>query len=183
MFSSQRLHGWSSPSPLLVLRFGWVVAGPEINFKPSSHIVFGGIWLYSTVLQYPRATIWKHSDQILNTVKYPQCRSQILGIANITRFYSQYREYPRQPLDTFGNPEYSNYLLFKRFLRRTRSSNKRWRPQSICLRASIVFIRTNTVKIQIYWQLLLAIQILGIWWYLDCQHQVPPNTIWTSLYY
>ena len=50
-------------------------------FKPSSHIVFGSIGQYSTVLQYPRATIWKHSDQILNTVKYPQYR-QILGTAN-----------------------------------------------------------------------------------------------------
>ena len=78
------------------------------------------------------------------------------------------------PLDTFGNPEYSNYLLFKRFLRRTRSSNKRWRPQTICSRASIVFIRTNPVKIQIYQQLLLT--TLDIWRYLNCQHQIP-NTV------
>ena len=62
-------------------------------------------------------------------------------------------------LDTFGNPEYSNYFLFKRFLWRTRSSNKRWRPQTICSRASIGFIRTNPTKIQIYLQLLLATQI------------------------
>ena len=37
-----------------------------IVLKPSSHIVFDG----STVLQYPCTTIWKHSDQILNTGKY-----------------------------------------------------------------------------------------------------------------
>ena len=111
---------------------------------------------------------------------YPQY-CQILGIASRTHFYSQYRQIPSAtvgnhmgthqiPLDTFGNSEYSNYLLFKHFLRRTRSSNKRWRPQTICSRASIVFIRTNPAKIQIYRQLLLASQILsstqvfdGIW--------------------
>ena len=136
--------------------------------------------------------MWKHSDQILNTGKYPQYR-QILGIANRTRFYSQYREIPSAtvgnhmgthqiPLDTFGNPEYSNYLLFKRFLWRTRSSNKRWRPQTICSRTSIVFIRTNPAKIQIYRQLLLATQIPR---YLTVFRlptsnteycQIPPNT-------
>ena len=88
------------------------------------------------------------------------------------------------PLHTFGNPEYSNYLLFKRFLRRARSSNKRWRPQTIYSRASILFIRTNAAKIQIYRQLLLATQIPR---YLtvfglptsNIEHcQIPPNTIW-----
>ena len=153
--------------------------GLQYLIKAGSHIIFGCIWWYSTVLQYPRTTIWKHSVQILNTVKYPQYR-QIQGIANRTRSYSQYHEIPSAtvgnhmgthqiPLDTFGNPEYSNYLLFKRFLRWTQSSNKRWRPQTICSRASTVFIRTNLAKIQIYRQLLLATQIpntqvfYGIW--------------------
>ena len=59
---------------------------------------------------------------------------QILGIANRTHFIHNTVKYPRRPLvitvgnhmgrhqiplDTFGHPEYSNYLLFKRFLRRT----------------------------------------------------------------
>ena len=89
---------------------------------------------------------------IHNTVKYPRRPSATVGNHMGTH---------QIPLDTFGNPEYSNYLLFKRFLRRTRSSNKRWRPQTICSRASILFIRTNPVKIQIYRQLLLATQILS----------------------
>ena len=86
------------------------------------------------------------------------------------------------PLDTFGNPEHSNYLLFKRFLRRTRSSDKRRRPQTICSRASILFIRTNPVKIQIYRQLLLATQIPsntqvfdGIW-IANVKYRILSNT-------
>ena len=101
------------------------------------------------VLQYPCATIWKHSDQILNTVKYLQYR-QILGIANRTHFYSQYLEIPSAtvgshmgmhqiPLDTYGNPEYSNYLLFSVFSDGHEAARKDGdhRPQ------------TNTVKYRI----------------------------------
>ena len=51
------------------------------------------------------------------------------------------------------------YSNLKRFRRWTRSSNKRWRPHTICSRASILFIWTNPVKIQIYRQLLLATQV------------------------
>ena len=86
------------------------------------------------------------------------------------------------PLDTFGNPGYSNYLLSKCFLRQTRSSNKRWRPQTICSRASIVFIRTNPTKIQIYWHLVLVTQILsstqvfdGIW-IANIKYRILSNT-------
>ena len=130
-----------------------------------------------------------------NTVKYPRYR-QILGTANRTRFYGNTVKCNRRPsatvgnhmgthqvpLDTFGNPEYSDYLLFKRFLRRTRSSNKRWRPQTICSRASVLFIRTNTAKIQIYRQLLLATQIPsntqifdGIW-VANIKYRILSNT-------
>ena len=77
-----------------------IVFKGKLVLKPSSHIVLGSIWLYSVVLQYPRTTIWKHSDQILNTVKYPQYRQISLGIANRTRLYSQYREIPSV---TLGN--------------------------------------------------------------------------------
>ena len=154
----------------LTAKRGWVRQSGSIllSLKAGSHqylMVFDGIQRYCNTLVQP----FGNTHQILNTGKYLQYR-QILGIVNRTRFYSQYREIPSAtvgnhmgihqiPLDTFGNPEYSNYLLFKRFLRRTRSSNKRWRPQTICSRASIVFIRTNPVKIQIYRQLLLATQI------------------------
>ena len=133
-------------------------------------------------------------ETLESNFEYPQYR-QILGIVNRTRFYSQYREIPSAtvgnhmgmhqiPLDTFGNPEYSNYLLFKRFLWRTRSSNKRWRPQNICSRASIVFIQTNPAKIQIYRHLLLATQIpryLTVFGSPTSNSkccQIPPNTIW-----
>ena len=141
--------------------------------KPSSHIVFSGILWYSTVLQYPRATIWKHSDQILNTGKYPQYR-QILGIANRTRFYSQYRELATIwerirhrwiPLATLN----TQIIFFLNvFLRRTRSSNKRWRPQTI-------------YKIQIYRQLLLATgYLMGFGSPTSNTEycQISPNTIW-----
>ena len=70
------------------------------------------------------------------------------------------------------------------FFRRTRSSNKRWRPQTICSRASIVFIQTNPAKIQIYRQLLLAPQIpryltvFGLPTSNTEYCQIPPNTIW-----
>ena len=118
------------------------------------------------VLQYPHTTIWKHSDQILNTGIYWVLRIELVQSTV---------KYPRQLLTTIW--EHIRYhwiplatlntqiilILFKRFLRWTRSSNKRWRPQTICLRASIVFIWTNPAKIQIYWQLLLPTQI-------------PPNT-------
>ena len=82
------------------------------EYKASSHIVFGGIWRYSTVLQYPRASIWKHSDQILNTGKYPQYREITSAtLATVGNHMGTHQI----PLDTFGNPEYSNYLLFKRY--------------------------------------------------------------------
>ena len=65
------------------------------------------------VLQYPRATIWKHLDQILKTVKYWVLRIELVSIHNTVK-------YPRRPsatvgnhmgtyqipLDTFGNSEY-----------------------------------------------------------------------------
>ena len=163
-----------------------------IVLKPCSHIVFDG----STVLQYPRTTIWKHLDQILNTGKYTfnTIKYWVLQIGLVSIHNTV--KYPQRPsatvgnhigmhhipLDTFGNPEYSNYLLFKRFLRRTRSSNKRWRPQTICSRESIEFIGTNPAKIQIYRQLLLATQIPsntqifdGIW-VANIKYRILSNT-------
>ena len=95
---------------------------------------------------------------IHSTVKYPRRPS-----ATVDNHMGTHQI----PLDTFGNPEYSNYLLFKHFLRWTRSSNKRWRPQTICSRASIVFIWTNPAKIQIYRQLLLPTQIPSNTWVFE----------------
>ena len=128
----------------------------------------------------------------MNIVKYPQYR-QILGTVNRTHFDPQCCEIPSAtvgnhmgthqiPLDTFGNPEYSNYLLFKRFLRRTRSSNKRWRPQTICSRASILFIRTNPAKIQIYRQLPRYLTVFGLPTSNTEYCQIPPNTIWELVF-
>ena len=141
--------------------------------KPSSRIVFGGIQGYCNTIVQPYGNTWIKFWIPANTLKY----RQILGIANRTRFYSQYHEIPSAtvgnhmgmhqiPLDTFGNPEYSNYLLFKRFLRWTRS--KRWRPQTI-------------YKIQIYRQLLLATgYLMGFGSPTSNTEycQIPPNTIW-----
>ena len=61
--------------------------------------------------------------------------------------------------------------------------DKRWRPQTICLRASIVFIQTNPAKIPIYRQLLLATQIQYLMVFgLPTSNteycQIPPNTTW-----
>ena len=78
-----------------------------------------------------------------------------------------------------GNPEYSDCLILcKCFLQRTQSSNKRWRPKTICLRVSIVFIRTNPAKIRILWQLhvLLATQVFDVIWVANSEYQIPPNT-------
>ena len=55
------------------------------------------LYVIQRYLQYPHTTIWKDSDQILNTRKIIP---SILGIANRTRFYSQYRE---TPSGTLGN--------------------------------------------------------------------------------
>ena len=75
-------------------------------------------------------------------------------------------------LDTFGNPEHSNYLLFKRFLRRTRSSNKRWRPfvreHPFCLLEQIPPKYKYTGNY--CWQ--------PRYWYLGCQHQIPNTVIY-----
>ena len=134
---------------------------------------------------------WILVNTLKYTVKYWVLRIELVSIHNTMK-------YPRRPLatvdnhmgmhqillDTFGNPEYSNYLLFKHFLRRTRSSNKRWRPQTICSRASIVFIRTNPTKIQIYRQLLLATQIPSNTqvfysiWVANIKYWILSNTIW-----
>ena len=139
----------------------------KLYFKASSHIVFGGIWWHSTVLQYPHATIWKHSHQILNTGKYWVLRIELFLFTIPWNTLGNCLQPYGNTSDTFGNPEYLNYLLFKRFLQWTWSSNKRCRPQTICSRESIVFIWTNAIKIQIYRHLLLANQILsvfdGIW--------------------
>ena len=75
--------------------------------KATSHIVFGGIWWYYTQIKF-----WI-PENIINTVK-------ILGTANRTCVYSQYREIPsatignhvgthQLPLESFSKPEYSNY--------------------------------------------------------------------------
>ena len=128
----------------------------------------------------------RHWDQILNTGKYPQYR-QILGTENRTRFYSQYRKIPSAtvgnhmgthqiPLNTFGNPEYSNFLTFS-------PTDTKQQQKAICSRASILFIWPNPVKIQIYWQLLLATQILpsntqvfnGIW-VANIKYRILSNT-------
>ena len=53
----------------------------------SSHIVFGSIWRYSMVLlQYPRTTMCKHSDKILNTGKYHQYRHSDTGYCEQNSF-------------------------------------------------------------------------------------------------
>ena len=74
-----------------------------------------------------------------------------------------------------GNPEYSDCLILcKCFLQRTQSSNKRWRPQTICLRVSIVFIRTNPAKIRIHCMATTCtVGNPGIWRYLGCQQWIP----------
>ena len=68
--------------------------------------------------------------------------------------------------------EVSNLRLFRVFAQvdiKAGSHNYSiWR--TTCSRASIVFIRANPTKIQIYRQLLLALQIPR---YLGCQHQIP----------
>ena len=102
-----------------------------------------------------------HMETLRSNFEY----HQILGIVKRTNFYSQCHEIPSAtlsnfwqpygmhqiPLDTFSNPEYLNYLLLKLFLQQTRS--RQWRPHTICSRASIVFIRRNSAKTQIYLQL------------------------------
>ena len=80
--------------------------------------VFDGIQWYCNTLAQPRGNtqikFWIPENTI-NTV------TRIHGIVNRTHFYSQYHEIPSAtvgnhmgthqniPLDTFGNPEYSNY--------------------------------------------------------------------------
>ena len=140
---------------------------PIFNLYGLWFYVIYGLWFYGIAIPSRN-----HMETLRSNFEY----RHILGIANRTR--SKYREIPSAtvdnhmgthqiPLDTFGNPEYSNYLLFKRFLRWTRSSNKRWRPQTICSRASIVFIWTNPAKIQIYRQLLLPTQIPSNTWVFE----------------
>ena len=163
-------------------------------FKPSSKIVFGGIQQYCNTLAQPygnaRIKFWIPSNT-LNTVKYWVLRIELVSIQNTVK-------YPRQPSATVGNHNYGNasgtagylrhsyYLFFKRFLQWTRSSNKRWRPQTICSRASILFIQTNPVKIQIYRQLLQYLTVFGLPTSNTEYCQIPPNTIWelafTKLY-
>ena len=52
-------------------------------------------------MQYPCTTIWKCSDQILNTVKYPQHHQ---GIAHRTHFYSKCSEIPSATLGNCWQP-------------------------------------------------------------------------------
>ena len=95
---------------------------PRVQCKPSSHIVFGGIQRHCNTLAQPygntHVKFWIPSNT-LNTVKYCVLRIELVYIHNTVK-------YPRRPsatvgnhmgthqipLDTFGNPEYSNYLLF-----------------------------------------------------------------------
>ena len=105
---------------------------------------------------------------------------------NRTSFYSKYREIPSAtiweciryrwiPLATL-NTQIIFFLNI--FSDGHEAATKDGRLQTICSRASIAFIPTNPVKIQIYRQLLLATQIPSVPRCLDCQHQIPPNTIW-----
>ena len=142
-----------------------------IVVKPSSRIVFGSIQWYCIIpsrnhMEILGSNFWIPSNTP-NTVKFWVLWIELVSIPNTVK-------HPRQllatiwvphpiPLDTFGNPEYSNYLLFKHILQWTWSRQK---METIYSRASIVFIWTNPAKIQIYRQLLLATQITvfdGIW--------------------
>ena len=140
-------------------------------------------------MQYPRATIWKYSDQIFNTGKYSQYR-QILGFANRTRFYSQYHKLPSATLgncwqpygnapDTLGSPEYSKYLQFSP----TYTKKQRKMETTDRLFESIYCIYSNKSRqIQIYRQLLLVTQIPsnaqvfhGIW-VANIKDRIPSNS-------
>ena len=122
------------------------------------------------VLQYPHATIWKHSGQILstgkitlNTVKYWVLQIELVSIHNTVK-------YPRQLLATIW--EHTKYrwiplatlntqiiFFLNIFSDGHEAATKDGDHRPFCSRASIVFIQTNPAKIQIYWQLLLATQI------------------------
>ena len=68
-------------------------------FKPSSHIVFGGIQRYCNTLTQPygnaRIKFWIPSNT-LNTVKYWVLRIELVSIQNTVK-------YPRRPSATVGN--------------------------------------------------------------------------------
>ena len=111
---------------------------------------------------------YRNTHKILNTVKY----RQILGIANRTRFYYNTVKYPRQLLATIWEriryrwiplATLNTQIIF--FLNVCSDGHEADKTSG----ASIVFIRTNSAKIQIYRQLLLATQIPK---YLGCQHQI-----------
>ena len=124
--------------------------------KPSSHIVFGGIQQYCNTLVQPygntQIKFWIPANA-LNTIKYWVLQKELISIHNTVKdpwrpsaAFGNHMRTHQILLDTFGNPEYLNYLVLKHFLQRTRSGEK---METICSRASIVFIRRNSAKTQI----------------------------------
>ena len=161
-----------------------------------------GIWWYLTVFNCIAIPSCNHMETLRSNFEYwqnypPYC--QILGIANRTHFYSQYHQIPSAtvgnhmgthqiPLDTFGNPEYSNYRLFKRFLQWTRSRQKMETTDHfvgdhpyLCLFKEI---RPKYKYIGIYcWQPKFCqvpryLTVFGLPTSNTSCCQIPPNTIW-----
>ena len=130
---------------------------------------------------------------ILNIVKYWVLRIELVSIHNIEKYprwpsatVGNHMGMHQIPLDTFGNSDFSNHLLLKRFLRRTRNN---WKMEMIDhLFESIHSVYSNkSHQNTIYRQLLLATQIPSIPRYLTVfglpksnteYCQIPPNTIW-----
>ena len=154
----------SSLNPFSTSHFS--LPSPTYSFCLPKHVIttnkgldpiYSSIWQYLTVFNsiaiYPRTTIWKHSDQILNTGKYPQ-HHQILGIVNRTCFYSQYREIP---LATVGNHMGTHQILLESF------SNLKYSNYPTC---TVVWQtwQVRAIEIWIYQQLLSHTQVFdGIW--------------------
>ena len=89
--------------------------------KASSHIVFDGIQWYCNTLVQPHGNTWVRFwilANTLNTVKYRVLQIELVSIHNTVKYPWQplvtvgnHMVTHQIPLDNFGNPECSNYLL------------------------------------------------------------------------
>ena len=158
-----------------------------LNIKASSHIVFDGIQRYCNTLAQPMIQFWIPSNT-LNTVKY-----WVLQIEHVSGTIPWNTR--SATVGNHGNASDTARYLWQPWILKLSSfqafpptdsseaATERWRPQTICSRASgirhCVYSNKSCQNINIYRQLQCCQPKYshciypGIWRYLDCQHQIP----------